>query len=73
MLVSPTVKFLKNTTKSGSEYVSFHKKYRNKLNQLIPSAERKHFYDVLLEHKSSWKKVLASDQSSNKQKEIYSC
>ena len=36
--------------------VSFYKKYRNKLNQLIRSAQRKHFHDVLLEHKSNLKK-----------------
>ena len=82
MLVSPTVKFLKSTTKinlgyltalkesikiknelyvkskrsNGDENVSFYKKYRNKLNQLIPTAERKHFHDILLEHKSNLKK-----------------
>ena len=36
--------------------MSFYKKYRNKLNQMIRSAKRKHFQDVLLEHKSNLKK-----------------
>ena len=36
--------------------MAFYKKYRNKLNQLIRSAERKHFHDILLEHKSNLKK-----------------
>ena len=45
------------STKSGdSEKVTFYRKYRNKLNQLIRSAERKHFHDILLEHKSNLKK-----------------
>ena len=43
--------------------VSFYKKYRNKLNQLIQPAERKHFHDILLEHKSklkqSWQVIKA--------------
>ena len=36
--------------------MTFYKKYRNKLNQLTRSAERKHFHDILLEHKSDLKK-----------------
>ena len=48
--------YVKSKSSSGSENVSFYKKYRNKLNQLIRSAERKHFHDVLLEHKSNLKK-----------------
>ena len=48
--------YVKSRRSSGSENVSFYKKYRNKLNQLIRSAERKHFHDVLLEHKSNLKK-----------------
>ena len=43
--------YVKSIRSSGSENMSFYKKYRNKLNQLIWSAERKHFHDVLLEHK----------------------
>ena len=50
-----------------SEKVSIYKKYSNKLNQLIRSAERKHFHDILLEHKSNLKK------SWQVIKEIYSC
>ena len=50
-------KLYTKSKKSGdSEKVSFYKKYRNKLNQLIRSAERKHFHDILLEHKSNLKK-----------------
>ena len=48
--------YVKSKRSSGSENVSFYKKYRNKLNQLIQSAERKHFHDVLFEHKSNLKK-----------------
>ena len=48
--------YVKSKRSSGSGNVSFYKKYRNKLNQLIRSAERKHFHDVLLEHKSNLKK-----------------
>ena len=48
--------YVKSTRSRNSEKVSHYKKYRNKLNQLIRSAERKHFHDVLLEHKSNLKK-----------------
>ena len=34
----------------------YYKKYRNKLNQLIKTAERKHYHDLLIEHKSNIKK-----------------
>ena len=47
---------MKSKRSGDSEKVSYYKKYRNKLNQLIRSAERKHFHDVLLEHKSNLKK-----------------
>ena len=51
-------KLYTKSKKSGdSEKVSFYKKYRNKLNQLIRSAERKHFHDILLEHKSNLKSL----------------
>ena len=33
----------------------YYKKYRNKLNQLIKTAERKHYHDLLIEHKSNIK------------------
>ena len=48
--------YVKSKRSGNSEKVSYYKKYRNKLNQLIRSAERKHFHDVLLEHKSNLKK-----------------
>ena len=48
--------YVKSKRSSGSENVSFYEKYRKKLSQLIRSAERKHFHDVLLEHKSNLKK-----------------
>ena len=34
----------------------YYKKYRNKLNQLIKTAERKHYHDLLIEQKSNIKK-----------------
>ena len=34
----------------------YYKKYRNKLNQLIKTAKRKHYHDLLIEHKSNIKK-----------------
>ena len=34
----------------------YYKKYRNKLNQLIKTDERKHYHDLLIEHKSNIKK-----------------
>ena len=37
-------------------YRKMAKKYRNKLNQLIKTAERKHYHDLLIEHKSNIKK-----------------
>ena len=48
--------YVKSKRSGDSEKVTYYKKYRNKLNQLIRSAERKHFHDVLLEHKSNLKK-----------------
>ena len=48
--------YVKSTRSNDDENVSFYKKYRNKLNQLIRTAERKHFHDILLEHKSNLKK-----------------
>ena len=48
--------YMKSKRSNGSENMSFYKKYRNKLNQLIRSAERKHFHDALLEHKSNLQK-----------------
>ena len=48
--------YVKSKRSNDSENVSFYKKYRNKSNQLIRSAERKHYHDVLLEHKSNLKK-----------------
>ena len=48
--------YAKSKRSDDSEKVIFYKKYRNKLNQLIRSAERKHFHDILLEHKSDLKK-----------------
>ena len=48
---------MKSKKSGDSEKVSFYKKYRNKLNQLIRSAERKHFHDILLEHKSNLKSL----------------
>ena len=48
--------YVKSKRSGNSEKVSYYKKYINKLNQLIRSAERKHFHDVLLEHKSNLKK-----------------
>ena len=47
---------MKSKRSNDDENVSFYKKYRNKLNQLIRTAERKHFHDILLEHKSNLKK-----------------
>ena len=41
---------------NDKEKVIYYKKYRNKLNQLIRSAERKHYHDLLIEHKSNIKK-----------------
>ena len=41
---------------NDEEKVSYYKKYRNKLNQIIRSAERKHYHDLLQEHKSNLKK-----------------
>ena len=46
----------------GSEKVYFYKKYENKLNQLIRSAERKHVHVILLEQvepKKSWQVIKA--------------
>ena len=48
--------YIKSKKSGDSEKVTFYKKYRNKLNQLIRSAERKHFHDILLEHRSNLKK-----------------
>ena len=48
--------YAKSKRNDYSEKVTFYNKYRNKLNQLIRSAERKHFHDILLEHKSDLKK-----------------
>ena len=48
--------YIKSKRSNGSENMSFYKKYRNKLNQLIRSAERKHFHDALLEHMSNLQK-----------------
>ena len=39
--------YVKSKRCNGDENVSFYKKYRNKLNQLIRTAERKHFHDTL--------------------------
>ena len=36
--------------------IPFYKRYRNKLNQLLRSAERKHYHDLLNEYKSNIKK-----------------
>ena len=47
---------MKSKRRGDSEKVSYYKKYRNKLNQLIGSAKRTHFHGVLLEHKSNLKK-----------------
>ena len=41
---------------NDEEKVIYIKKYRNKLNQLIRFAERKHYHDLLIEHKSNIKK-----------------
>ena len=64
--------YVKSKRSGHSEKVSYYKKYINDLSQLIWSAERKHFHDVLLEHKSNLKKSWQVIKT-NKQKEIYSC
>ena len=46
---------LKNK-QNDDERVLYYKKKRNKLNQLIRSAERKHYHNMLIEHKSNIKK-----------------
>ena len=48
--------YVKSKRSNGDENVFFYKKYRNKLNPLIRTTERKHFHDILLEHKSNLKK-----------------
>ena len=48
--------YVKSKRSDNVEQVTFYKQYRNKLNQLIRTAERKHFHDILLEHKSDLKK-----------------
>ena len=48
--------YVKSKRSNEDENVSFYKKYRSKLNQLIRTAERKHFHDILLEHKSNLRK-----------------
>ena len=47
---------MKSKRSHDDENVSFYKKYRKKLNQLVRTAEQKHFHDILLEHKSNLKK-----------------
>ena len=41
---------------NDDERVLCYKEYRNKLNQLIRSAEIKHYHDLLIKHKSNIKK-----------------
>ena len=48
--------YVKSKISDDIEKVTFYKHYRNRLNQLIRTAERKHFHDILLEHKSDLKK-----------------
>ena len=53
--------YVKSKRSDDIEKVTFYKQYRNKLNQLIRTAERKHFHDIILEHKSdlikSWQVI----------------
>ena len=48
--------YILQKNQNDDERVLYYKKYRNKLNQLIRSAERKHYHDLLIEHKSNIKK-----------------
>ena len=48
--------FVVQKKQNDKEKVIYYKKYRNILNQLILSAERKHYHDLLIEHKSNNKK-----------------
>ena len=45
--------FVVQKKQNDKEKVIYYKKYINKLNQLIRSAERKHYHDLLIEHKSN--------------------
>ena len=38
------------------DQLSYYKRYRNKLNHLLRTAERKYYKDLILEHKSNLKK-----------------
>ena len=48
--------FVTQAKQNDKKKVVYCKKYRNNLNQLIRSAERKHYHDLLIEHKSNIKK-----------------
>ena len=48
--------FIVQNKQNDKEKVIYYKKYGTKLNQLIRSAERKHYHDLLIEHKSNIKK-----------------
>ena len=50
-------KLFVSTKRHGNDnMIPFYKRYRNKLNQLLRSAERKHYHDLLNEHKSNIRK-----------------
>ena len=47
----------RNKGKNTEEKNKYYKKYRNKLHNLIKSAERKYYQELLLKHKSNMKKA----------------
>ena len=50
-------KLFVSTKRHGNDnMIPFYKRYRNKLNQLLRCAERKHYHDLLNEHKSNIRK-----------------
>ena len=50
-------KLFVSTKRHGNDnMIPFYKRYRNKSNQLLRSAERKHYHDLLNEHKSNIRK-----------------
>ena len=46
----------RNKVDDTEKKVAFYKNYRNKLNHLLRSAERKYYHDLLIQHKSNMKK-----------------
>ena len=48
--------FMIQKKQNNKDKVIYYKKYRNELNPLIRSAERKHYHDLLIEQRSNIKK-----------------